>query len=148
MTIYIKNIIKYKMIATSVHGNDFASCGPKLFLDWMKNAIAVHYKIRMGPRMGPEHYDARDWRVLKRIIGWLDDSIKYEYDFQQTNKFISQWGFKSTTSGVIPIVRATFKEYQKCNGELPKHLIAVFRPVAALGKHVAADRLDAQFACM
>ena len=52
----------------SVRGDDFATCGPKPSLDWMENAIAEHYEIKVAPLMGAGAHDAKEGRVLNRII--------------------------------------------------------------------------------
>ena len=57
-----------KGIVTSVRGDDFTSSGPKPALDWLEKTIAEKYEITVGPRLGFGPNDAKEGRVLNRVI--------------------------------------------------------------------------------
>ena len=73
-------------IVTSVHGGDFTSSGPSGALDWLEASLAGSYEITISPRMGPGASDAKEGRVLNRILRWCDSSIQYECDPRQVEK--------------------------------------------------------------
>jgi len=136
-----------KQITSSVHGDDFTSSGPKDALDWFEAALAEQYELTVAPRMGPGPGDAKEGRVLNRIIRWLDGRIEYECDPRQVERLIAECGLSGAKSVVTPGVKATFTELQEDSEELPGHLTTAFRGAAARGNYLAADRLDSQFAC-
>ncbi len=143
------NIFRHvsRLITTSVHGDDFASCGPADALDWLEAAISEHYELTISPRMGPGPNDAKEGRVLNRIIRWLDDSIEYECDPRQVERLVAECGLEGAKTVATPGIKATFKELEEDSAELPSHLTTAFRGAAARGNYLSADRLDIQFAC-
>ena len=136
-----------RLITTSVHGDDFTSSGPADALDWLEEAVAEHYEITISPRMGPGPQDAKEGRVLNRIIRWLEHSIEYECDPRQIERLVAECGLEGAKAVATPGVKATFQELQEDGAELPGHLTTAFRGAAARGNYIAADRLDVQFAC-
>ena len=136
-----------RLITTSVHGDDFTSSGPANALDWLEAAVAEHYEITISPRMGPGPQDAKEGRVLNRIIRWLDHSIEYECDPRQIERLVAECGLEGAKAVATPGVKATFQELHEDSAELPGHLTTAFRGAAARGNYLAADRLDVQFAC-
>ena len=70
-------------ITTSVHGDDFTSSGPSDSLDWFEASITTKYECTISPRMGPGPRDAKEGRVLNRILRWKEHSIEYECDPRQ-----------------------------------------------------------------
>jgi len=134
-----------KQIVTSVHGDDFTSEGPADALDWMEACIAEAYEITVAPRLGPGPNDAKEGRVLNRIIRWCDGHIEYECDPRQIEKLVAECGLAGSTSVATPGVKATFAEMEEDSGELPGNRNTAFRGAAARGNYLAADRLDVQF---
>ena len=43
---------KLRNVATSVHGDDFTSVGPKVELDWLEAKLGSRYELRKGGRLG------------------------------------------------------------------------------------------------
>jgi hypothetical protein len=136
-----------RQITTSVHGDDFTSSGPADALDWLERSLAAHYELTIAPRMGPGPNDAKEGRVLNRVIRWLDGRIEYECDPRQIERLIAECGLDGAKAVATPGLKATFKELEEDSVELPSHLATVFRGAAARGNYLAADRLDSQFAC-
>ena len=135
-----------QQIVTSVHGDDFTSSGPADALDWLEHSISEHYEVTIGPRLGPGKKDAKEVRVLNRIIRWCEDRIEYEADPRQVERLISECGLDGANGVATPGVRPTFKKLEE-DTELPAHLTTAFRGAAARGNYLAADRIDVQFAC-
>ena len=62
-------------IMTSVHGDDFTSCGAKRQLDWFEDALEGRYELKRGGRLGPGKGDAREISVLNRILRWTEPDL-------------------------------------------------------------------------
>ena len=77
-----------KGIATSVHGDDFTSAGPKCELDWFETTLKGHYELREGGRLGPGPNDMKELTVLNRVIRWVDGGIEYEADPRQAERLL------------------------------------------------------------
>jgi hypothetical protein len=135
-----------KDICCSVHGDDFTSSGARPTLDWMGAEIAKHYEITVQPRMGPGPNDAKEGRSLNRVVRWLEGRIEYEADPRQSERLISECGLDGSKGVATPGVKPTFTELE-ADTELATKLHTAFRGSAARGNYLAADRIDAQFAC-
>ena len=133
-------------IYCSVHGDDFTSSGPKPQLDWMENAIAEKYEISIAPRMGPGMQDAKEGKILNRIIHWTPEGIEMEADPRQVETLIEECGLDGAKPVSTPGTKSGSKEIQD-DKELPARLHTAFRGASARGNYLAADRIDAQFAC-
>jgi len=60
-------------ITCAVHGDDFTAAGPKQALDWFEKVLAEHYELKVGPRLGPGHGDAKEATVLNRVVRWTNE---------------------------------------------------------------------------
>ena len=132
-------------IRTSVHGDDFTSQGPCNELDWLEAAIAEHYEITIGPRLGPGDNDAKEGRALNRIVRWCSDHVEYEADPRQAERLVTELGLEGSQSMVTPGVRAAGTELTT-DSELSARAATDFRGSAARGNYIGPDRIDAQFA--
>jgi histone deacetylase 1/2 len=135
-----------RQVVCSVHGDDFTSCGPKPALDWMESKIGEAYEISIGPRLGPGPDDAKEARALNRVIRWREDRIDYEADPRQVERLVAECGLEGAKAMATPGVKPTFKELEDDQG-LPNDLHTAFRAAAARSNYLAADRIDAQYAC-
>ncbi len=135
-----------KQIVTSVRSDDFTPSGPADARDWMEAAIGEHHDLDISPRMGPGPADAKEGRVLNRVIRWCEDRIEYEADPRQVERLVAECGLEGAKCVATPGVKATFKKLEE-DTELPSHLTTAFRGAAARGNYLSADRLDVQFAC-
>ena len=52
----------------TVHGDDFATVGGKLTLDWFEEELKKHYELTVGPRLGPGAQDAKEATILNRVV--------------------------------------------------------------------------------
>ena len=135
-----------KGIVASVHGDDFTSSGPASSLDWLEKSIADRYGVTIEPRLGPGPADAKEGRVLNRIIRWCEDRIEYEADPRQVERLVAECGLEGAKGMATPGVKVGFSELES-DEELAPHLTTAFRGSAARGNYLSADRVDAQFAC-
>ena len=136
-----------RSIVTSVHGDDFTSTGPCDELNWFEAAVQERYELDIGPRLGPGKDNAKEGRVLNRVVRWHDDRIEYECDPRQIERLVAECGLEGAKPVATPGVKPTFHELEEENNELPSNLTTAFRGAAARGNYLASDRLDVQFAC-
>ena len=134
-----------KNVATSVHGDDFTSVGPKDALDWLEVSLEAKYELRKGGRLGPGDSDAKEITVLNRVIRWTDTGIEYEADPRQAERLLDGLGLddgckSAATPGVKPLVEAL-----KEDASLPTSSLTEFRGLAARANYLAADRIDLQY---
>ena len=97
-------------IATSVHGDDSTSSGPKSSLDWLEMAMAKDHETTIGPRMGPGVDDPNEARCLNRVIRWKGDFVSYEADPRQVERLVAECGLTGSKSVATPGVKANFIE--------------------------------------
>ncbi len=108
--------------------------------------MAEKHEVTVGPRLGPGPNDAKEARALNRVVRWTEHGVEYEADPRQTERLVSECGLTGANPMATPGVRTTAAEIA-ADQELPKHLCTAFRSAAARGNYLAADRIDAQFAC-
>ena len=84
--------------------------------------------------------------MLNRVVRWCEDRIEYEADPRQVERLVAECGLEGANCVATPGVKPAFKKLEE-DTELPSHLTTAFRGAAARGNYLAADRLDAQFAC-
>ena len=133
-------------IACSVHDDDFTSSGPADALDWLEGAIGEEYGIAIAPRMGPGPGDAKEGRVLNRVVTWHENHIEYEADPRQVERLIGECGLTGANVIGTPGAKLSFKEHE-ADEPLQNGLHTAFRAAAARGNYLAADRIDCQYAC-
>ena len=135
-----------RRIICSVHGDDFTTAGPKSQLDWFETKLEEHYELTKGGRLGPGRDDAKEGRVLNRVIRWTSDGLEYEADPRQVERLLADLeldgeGVKNaSTPGVKPL-----QEQLKTEKKLDKEKHTEYRAIAARANYLAADRPDAQF---
>ena len=129
----------------SVHGDDFTTTGPKVELDWLESEISQRYEITIGPRLGPGVHDAKETRVLNRVVRWTEDGLEMEADPRQMERLVAECGLSGANSVCTPGVRVTAAQLADDAPLDSKHATA-FRAAAARANYLAADRLDCQFA--
>ena len=63
-------VMKSHNLATSVHGDDFTTVGPKAELELLEADLGSKYEFRKGGCLGPGRDDANEILVLNRAIRW------------------------------------------------------------------------------
>ena len=134
-----------RKVAVSVHGDDLTATGPADSLDWYEAAVSVEYEVKVGPRLGPGAGDAKEMRVLNRVVTWHDDRVEYEADPRQAERLIEECGLTGSNPMGTPGVKSTFQDHDADEG-LEKSLHTPFRGSAARSNYLSADRVDLQFA--
>ena len=133
-----------KHIALSVHGDDLTATGPKDALDWYEAAISSEYEVKIHPRMGPGKDDAKEMRVLNRVITWHEAHIEYEADPRQAERLIEECGLTGSNPVGTPGAKTSFQEHE-ADKPLETAMTTPFRGSAARGNYLSADRCDIQF---
>ena len=94
--------------------------------------------------MGPGRDDAKEMRVLNRVITWHGDHIEYDADPRQAERLIEECGLAGSNPVGIPGTKTSFQEHE-ADMPLAPAMTTPFRGSAARGNYVSADRCDIQF---
>ena len=127
-----------------MHGDDFTSSGPKRQLDMLKAKMEEKYELKENYRIGPGPEDAREARILNRIVRWTADGLEYEADPRQGEKMVESLGLGGAKSLGTPGVKQTHGAVKE-DRALGEGKRTAFRAVAARGNDLAADRPEVQF---
>ena len=85
-------VVNARNLATSVHGNDFTTVGPKAQLDWLEAKLESTYELRKSGRPGPGKDDAKEILVFNRAIKWTEIGLEYEADPRQAERLLEGLG--------------------------------------------------------
>ena len=133
-------------LATSVHGDDFTTSGPKVELDWFEAKLESRYELRKGGRLGPGRNDSKEILVLNRAIRWTESGLEYEADPRQAERLLEGLGLDDKcNSTATPGLRALVEQLVD-DKAVPVNEVTGFRGQAARANYLAADRIDLQFA--
>ena len=135
---------RQRRIALSVHGDDLTATGPKDALDWYEAAISSEYEVKIHPRMGPGKDDAKEMRVLNRVITWHEAHIEYEADPRQAERLVEECGLNGSNPMGTPGSKNSFQEHE-ADKPLEAGMTTPFRGAAARCNYLSADRCDLQF---
>ena len=135
---------RQRRIALSVHGDDLTATGPKDALDWYEAAISSEYEVKIHPRMGPGKDDAKEMRVLNRVITWHEAHIEYEADPRQAERLVEECGLNGSNPMGTPGSKNSFQEHE-ADKPLEAGMTIPFRGAAARCNYLSADRCDLQF---
>ena len=86
-------------LATSVHGDDFTTCGAKKDLDWFEDLLEKRYELKKGGRLGPAPDDCKELTVLNRVLRWTDSGLEYEADPRQCERLLEGLGLDDSCNG-------------------------------------------------
>jgi hypothetical protein len=136
---------KARNIATSVHGDDFTSAGPKVELDWLQSQLEGKYELRLGGRLGPGDQDAKEVLVLNRAIRWAEHGLGYEANARQGERLLEGLGLAGANSVATPGSKPLLEQLEG-DKPLPTSEVTGFRGLAARANYLSADRIDLQFA--
>ncbi len=129
----------------SVHGDDLTTTGPKRSLDWFKSELEKRYELTEIARLGPGKEDAKEGRILNRVVHWTPHGIQYEADPRQGEKLLRDLKLDGSKSVGTPGVKDTMEQILS-DKPLPREKTTPYRAVTARANYLAADRPDMQFA--
>ena len=93
----------------SVHGDDFTTVGPKSALDNFVIKLRTKYELKEAARLGAGKEDAKEARVLNRIVRWTSEGFEYEADPRQAEKVIQELGLEKCKGVATPAFRHSIK---------------------------------------
>lgn len=131
-------------LATSVHGDDSITAGPKHQLDWFELGMEEVYELSKGGRLGPGADDQKEGTVLYRVIRWTDVGPEYEADPRRVERLLIEVELDGANGAVTPAQKILAHQVEQ-EEELPTHLVTPFRAWAARADYLAAYRLDTMF---
>ena len=91
-----------KDITVVVHGDDFSAMGLKHNLDWYESKLAEHFEIGGKTRMGTEEGDAKEVRILNRILRLTEHGLMYEADPRHVELLARSPNLSNANSRVTP----------------------------------------------
>ncbi len=124
-----------RRISCSVYGDDFTSEGPKCNLDWFKAELEQRYELTETARLGPGPADAKEGRILNRVVRWTEQGIEYEADPRQTERLIQQMGLSGANPTATPGLKLPFDQL-KNEEDLEPEKHKAFRGVAARANYL------------
>ena len=71
-----------------LRGSSSKHAMPISFHDLFVEMLKEKYELKEVARLGPSAADAREARILNRIVRWTDRGLEYEADRPQGEKFI------------------------------------------------------------
>ena len=132
---------KQRQLVCSVHGDDFTVAGPCSSLNWFEDAMKAKYELTVGGRLGPGPADAKEVRVLNRIVRWTSKGIAYEADPRQVEKLRQEIELEGSNGAATPGQKMLAHQIEM-ETELPERDFTKFRALAARANYLAADRID------
>ena len=134
-----------RSLVCSVHGDDFTTAGSKPDLDWFEAELESRYELRKGGRIGPGKNDAKEGRVLNRVIRWTDQGLEYEADPRQAERLVEAMGLDDgCRSCVTPGLKPTAEQLQG-EKDLDENEHTPYRGNGARCNYLGPDRPDIQF---
>ena len=128
-----------------VHGDDFVTEGDVEDLLWLKSKLEERFEIKTTI-IGSGTDEAKEGRVLNRIIRCTNDGWEYEADQRHAEYIIKALNMQDAKPVVTPGEESKpWKEAEE-EQELSAEQSAEYRSLAARTNYLAADRLDIQFA--
>ena len=83
-----------------VHGDDFTVLGWEVSLNWFWGKIQERYQFKHRGRLGPQEKDAKEMRILNRIVTWTREGIEYEGDQRHVEIAPAHTGVTASSRGV------------------------------------------------
>ena len=105
--------------------------------------MEAKYELKELARLGPAKSDAKEVKVLNRLVRWTDAGIEYEADPTQIERLVVDLELE----GCATVGTAGFKIHKNIlanNGPLSPAKNTTYRSIAARGNYVGPDRPNAQ----
>ena len=86
-----------------VHGDDFTFAGTDASLKWVEERMHESFLMMVVGKLGGDVEDAREMRVLNRILRWTDQGITYEADPRHVEQLVRDFpptGDSVKTAGI------------------------------------------------
>lgn len=133
-------------VALLVHGDDFAAVGPEAPLEKLRAVLSNNYKVKTE-MLGGGREDAKEVRVLNRVVQWRQDGIALEADPRHIELIVKEFGIEKVAA--TPGDKEQFKketiEHKQKNDELEGMEATKFRAAVARLNYVCSERPDIQY---
>ena len=102
-----------------VHGDDFVSTGPSNSLKWLEGILTKEFKIKTN-LMGPGKNDAKEIKILNRIIRYTNNGLELEADLRHSELIIKQLGLEEAKELTCPAAdEPVHAGDEQCKGREP-----------------------------
>ena len=132
-------------LKTLVHGDDFITSGSREDAKWFKEGLEKRFEIKTKV-VGGEKGEAKEERVLNRIVRVTADGWEYEADQRHSELIIK--GMNLCEAKGVKGPGEDEKPWEAAENEMPiaPKEAASFRALAARANYLAQDRADIQYA--
>jgi hypothetical protein len=134
-----------RQVKCVVHGDDFTFLGTDSDLDWIQNAIAGKFEIKVRGRLGDGSGDVQEMRILNRIVKWGPAGITYEADQRHAEIIVQQFGLTEANCTVSPGEKD--RRPEETSPPLDAASASLYRSITARVNYLAQDRPDLAYAC-
>ena len=93
-----------------VHGDDFTALGNSDGLDKFEKGMTETFECKLKGRLGTGDEDAKEMRVLNRIVRVTPDGLRYEADPRHAEMLIQAFKLEGSKSVVTPGVKSNAVE--------------------------------------
>lgn len=129
-------------IRTLVHGDDYVSVGKPQQLQWMKEMLEQHYKIKTQV-LGPGENEVKELKIFNRIISWDGNrGITYEADPRHVEIMVEQLKFGDAKIVTTPGTRDEGKNQEDNEAKLSREEASQYRALVARCNYLGPDRPD------
>ena len=114
--------------------------------------MAKHFEIKIRGILGPDRQDAKELRILNRIVRWTHEGIEYEADQRHAEIIVKEMGLETASSVNSPGIKDTSAGKVICGStqhserELSPEFATKYRQLGARANYLATDRIDISFA--
>ncbi len=129
-----------RKIYCMVHGDDYLSVGAETELIWMKTELEQEFEVKTEI-IGPTPQQAKELKVLNRIIRYGEHSIQYEPDPRHAELIISEMGMSTAN----PVSTPGQNDDDDNEGVRDETTDTAYRAIAARANYLAIDRPDIQY---
>ena len=131
-----------KRIKAIVHGDDFVGVGRPADVEWMNDKLKERFQIT-SMRIGGGANEAREGRILNRIIRRTEAGWEYEADQRHRDLIVEALGLQEANPVKTPGEDMKEDEGQE---ELSAYDSTRYRAIVARANYLALDRPDVQYA--
>ena len=138
---------KERGIETTVHGDDFFSCGALEDLRWMQRELEKDFALKTNI-IGRKEGLLKQLVVLGRTVTFTEYGIKYEADKKHFKTLLADMNMGHVKTAVAPGGKAKKSDEEEEEGLrlLSETGARAYRAATARCNYLAADRPDIQFA--
>ena len=126
-------------VSVVVHGDDFTALGNSAGLDKFEKGMTDTFECKLKGRLGTGANDAKEMRVLNRIVRITNDGLLYEADPRHAEMLVKAFKLEDAKAAVTPGVKSADAEGDPDKMDLEvaqeiKSIIAQLSPKTSPGK--------------